>query len=264
MQLTIRTDGGSRGNPGPAAAGIIICDAKGKLLYARGFFLGNTTNNVAEYEGIVRGLEEAEKLGGSEIKLFSDSELLVKQINGQYRVKSEQLKPYYQQVMEQIRKFKKVTVRHVRRSENAKADELVNGALDRGADYDGVSSKSKKDSPVGNKKYQKKKQEKVLLGKVDLLKKAQSGPKGAYKETLSKKEGFVSQIIRLEAGEETRTEGEWEQTTVTVLAGRGTIEAAGNKESLYEGLWVQLGSVKEMHFSAHAGEPLVLLITGSR
>jgi len=264
MQLTIRTDGGSRGNPGPAAAGIIISNAKGEILCAEGFFLGEATNNVAEYEGIVRGLAAAKKLGGSEIKLFSDSELLVKQINGQYRVKSEQLKPYYQQVMEHIRKFKKVTVRHVRRSENAKADELVNLALDRKADYDGGPSKSKKEGQGGKEKTQKKKQDKVLLGKADLLKKARSGPKGVSKETLSEKDGFVWEIIRLDAGEEIQTEGDWGEVTVTVLAGRGTIEAAGNKESLYEGLWLQLGSVQEIHFSAHASEPLILLITGSR
>jgi ribonuclease HI len=137
MHLIIKTDGGARGNPGPAGAGVIISRNNGPELFAGGFFLGNATNNVAEYVGIVRALELASQLGGTKLEIFCDSELVVKQINGQYRVKNDNLRKYYRQIIELRKKFPGFTISHIYRQDNKDADAMVNQALDAEADIGG-------------------------------------------------------------------------------------------------------------------------------
>ena len=122
-------DGGSRGNPGPAAAGFILADSSGTQLVGKGFFLGQTTNNVAEYTGFLKALEAAKQAGAEQLTVFSDSELLVRQINGQYKVKSEQIRPLFQKAVDLLVGFKNWQVRHILREKNQQADELVNRAL---------------------------------------------------------------------------------------------------------------------------------------
>ena len=129
-KLIAYIDGGSRGNPGPGASAFILNDANGKRLEARGFFLGKVTNNIAEYTGFIKVLEAAVQYDAEHISVFSDSELLVRQINGQYRVKSEQIKPLFQQAVDLLGRFKSWQVRHVVREKNKLADKLVNQALD--------------------------------------------------------------------------------------------------------------------------------------
>jgi phosphoribosylglycinamide formyltransferase-1 len=136
-------DGGSRGNPGPAAAAFMLKDSSGKQLEAKAFFLGRATNNVAEYTALVKALEAAAQFGSEQISIFSDSELLVRQINGQYKVKSEQIKPLYQQAVNLLAKFKSWKVRHITRDKNEQSDSLVNQALDAESDI-GIKRKSTK------------------------------------------------------------------------------------------------------------------------
>jgi len=131
------TDGGSRGNPGPAAAGFILSEAGGAPLESKAFFLGKATNNEAEYTAIIRAIEAALQIGAEELTVFSDSELLVRQINGEYRVKSENIKPLYEQAVDLLSQIKSWKVRHVMRAENSQADGLVNQALDRMANVEG-------------------------------------------------------------------------------------------------------------------------------
>jgi len=133
-KLTIYTDGGSRGNPGPAAAGYIITDSTGRRVAAKGVFLGVATNNEAEYTGIIESIRHAKKLGAKSIELFTDSELLARQLTGQYKVKSPKLRPLYEEAMELFNSFIEHSVNHVRREQNKGADYLVNQALDRGKD----------------------------------------------------------------------------------------------------------------------------------
>ena len=128
-QLIIHTDGGSRGNPGPAGAGVEICDAKGRTCFRAGYFLGKTTNNVAEYTGLVRGLEAATKLGASEVQVFLDSELLVRQMNGQYRVRSERLAPLYEQAQRLCRSLESFEIQYIPRAQNQRADALADQAI---------------------------------------------------------------------------------------------------------------------------------------
>jgi formyltetrahydrofolate-dependent phosphoribosylglycinamide formyltransferase len=137
-------DGGSRGNPGPAAAAFVLNDASGAQLEAKAFFIGRATNNVAEYTGLVKALEAAAQIGTEQLSVFSDSELLVRQINGQYRVKSEQLRPLYQQAVSLLSRFKSWKVRHITRDKNKQADSLVNEALDAGHD---IETKRKSTTP---------------------------------------------------------------------------------------------------------------------
>ncbi len=128
------TDGGSRGNPGPAAAGICLYDTNDQLLHLEAFYLGNATNNVAEYTGVLKAIQTAKKMHANAIDLVSDSELLVKQLNGIYRVKSPNIKPIYQDVMALLSEFQTWKATHVRRHLNTEADALVNEALDAGTD----------------------------------------------------------------------------------------------------------------------------------
>ena len=123
-------DGGSRGNPGPAASAFVLTDTHGKQLQAKAFFLGKATNNFAEYTGIHKALEAAKSFGARQITVYSDSELLVRQINGQYKVKSEQIRPLFDRAVELLSAFESWQVRHVFREDNTKADGLVNLALD--------------------------------------------------------------------------------------------------------------------------------------
>lgn len=130
MRARLFTDGGARGNPGPAAYGYVLEDADGTVLDARGEAIGVATNNVAEYSGLVAGLTKAVELGVGELEVVSDSELMVRQMTGDYRVKNEGLKPLFQEASWLERKIRKVSYRAVRREHNKLADQLVNEALD--------------------------------------------------------------------------------------------------------------------------------------
>ena len=129
-KVVVNVDGGSRGNPGPAAAGAVAADPDGNVLAERGLYIGTETNNVAEYRALLLGLELARELGASEVEVVNDSELVAKQISGAYRVKHAGLKPLYLEAMEALRGFDSASVRSVRREHNTRADALVNAALD--------------------------------------------------------------------------------------------------------------------------------------
>jgi ribonuclease HI len=123
-------DGGSRGNPGPAALGARLVDADGNVLREIAEYLGVTTNNVAEWSALIAGLEAAIELGVRDLGVRLDSELVVKQLSGEYRVKHPNLQPLHARAKSLLRRFERVDVAHVRRKQNADADALVNRALD--------------------------------------------------------------------------------------------------------------------------------------
>ncbi len=129
MELTIYTDGASRNNPGEAGAGVyILQDGQPFEQIAR--YLGQTTNNIAEYTAAIIGLEHAVKAGAKRVRLFADSELLVKQVNGQYKVKNDGLKPLHGKVKELIARIGSVEVQYIPRERNKEADALANKAID--------------------------------------------------------------------------------------------------------------------------------------
>jgi ribonuclease HI len=130
VKAKLFTDGGSRGNPGPAAYGYVIEAEDGQVLAAHGEAIGRATNNVAEYSGLVAGLGKAAELGVRELEVVSDSELLVKQMQGKYRVKNEALKELWEDASDLEKRFARVRYTAVRRAHNELADQLVNEALD--------------------------------------------------------------------------------------------------------------------------------------
>jgi len=129
--LVLHTDGAARGNPGPAGAGAVLLDQKGREVATFKRYLGNATNNVAEYEALILGLTGALDLGVSTLTVKLDSELLVRQLSGAYRVKSPLLKPLHQKALALLRGFARAEVLHVPREKNRKADQLANQAIDR-------------------------------------------------------------------------------------------------------------------------------------
>jgi ribonuclease HI len=131
VRVVVHVDGGARGNPGPAAAAAVISGARdGAVLDEASAYLGETTNNVAEYRGLLLGLERAAALGATEVEVVNDSELVAKQVNGEYKVKHPDMKPLHAQAMAALRQFGGWSIRSVPRAQNADADRLVNEALD--------------------------------------------------------------------------------------------------------------------------------------
>ncbi|HSO93568.1 MAG TPA: ribonuclease HI family protein [Candidatus Dormibacteraeota bacterium] len=131
--VVIHTDGASRGNPGPASIGVVIAGQDGRVLVEFGEALRPTTNNVAEYTAVVRALERAAELEARRVRMMMDSQLVVRQLNGSYRVKHADMIPLYRRVLDLIQKFESVTFEHVPREQNVEADRLANQALDGGA-----------------------------------------------------------------------------------------------------------------------------------
>ena len=130
MRVTVNVDGGSRGNPGPAAIAAVATDGKGETLSERGERIGEATNNVAEYRAVLLGVELARELGADEIEVIGDSALIAHQVRGEWKVKEQHLKPLRDEVRSELETFKRWSIRNVPRAENARADELLNEALD--------------------------------------------------------------------------------------------------------------------------------------
>ena len=130
MKVVVHVDGGARGNPGPAAAACVISTPDGETLGEHTRLLGTATNNVAEYQALLLGLQCALELGASEVAVVGDSELIAKQVQGLYKVKHEAMRPLHQQAMAALARFENWSIQTVPRAENAQADGLVNAALD--------------------------------------------------------------------------------------------------------------------------------------
>lgn len=133
MTLVVHVDGGARGNPGPAAIGVVVSDTGGAVLEELGERIGVATNNVAEYRALLRGLELAGALGAREVEIVNDSELVARQLTGAYKVKHPSMRPLYEQAIAALRAFEGWKIRTVPRAQNARADALVNEALDAAA-----------------------------------------------------------------------------------------------------------------------------------
>ena len=127
--VEIFIDGGSRGNPGPSGIGVVILDKSGKKIKEFGKYIGETTNNIAEYNALLYGLEEALILRADEVLLNMDSELVAKQLTGDYRVKDTDIKPLFERAVNMLKGFKNFEIRHIEREKNKEADRLVNKAI---------------------------------------------------------------------------------------------------------------------------------------
>jgi ribonuclease HI len=135
VKVTVHVDGGARGNPGPAAAAAVVRDAaSGEVIDEATEYLGETTNNVAEYRGLLLGLARAAAAGTDEVEVINDSELIARQVNGDYKVRHPAMKPLHAAAVEALGRFRSWSVRTVPRAQNADADALVNQALDAAVD----------------------------------------------------------------------------------------------------------------------------------
>jgi ribonuclease HI len=132
QELIIFTDGGARGNPGKAGVGVVIYNTKKETIFEASKYLGETTNNVAEYSALILALKKAKELKAEKITCYADSELMVKQLNREYKVKNAGLAPLFLEVYNLSLGFKQISYHHVRREQNKRADELANEAMDRG------------------------------------------------------------------------------------------------------------------------------------
>ncbi len=130
MKIVVHVDGGARGNPGPAAIGVVVSGADGAVIDELAERIGDATNNVAEYWAVLAGLRRAAELGASELELVNDSELVARQLTGAYKVKHPAMRPLYEQAIGALRGFDSWRIRTVPRAQNARADALVNEALD--------------------------------------------------------------------------------------------------------------------------------------
>lgn len=130
QKLIIYTDGGARNNPGPAGIGVVIMNDKREVINEIAEYIGEATNNQAEYKAVVAAIKKAKELDAEELEFYLDSELVVKQLNREYRVKDAKLAPLFVQIYNAVMGFKKVTFKHVRREFNQEADKLVNEAID--------------------------------------------------------------------------------------------------------------------------------------
>ncbi len=129
-KLLLHVDGGARGNPGPAAIGVVVSDPDGTVIDELGEPIGVATNNVAEYRAVIRGVEWARSLGADELEIVGDSELIARQLSGAYKVKHPSMKPLYEEAMRALSAIERWSIRTVPRALNARADALVNEALD--------------------------------------------------------------------------------------------------------------------------------------
>mgnify|MGYP000513036561 CR=1 FL=1 len=132
--LRIEFDGGSRGNPGPAGIGVVVRAADGTTLLTLGRYIGAATNNVAEYQAVITGLEKALELGAQSVQVCGDSELIIRQLRGEYRVRNPGLQPLHRRAKALLARFKHVSLMHNQRKDNSLADRLANLAMDRRAD----------------------------------------------------------------------------------------------------------------------------------
>ena len=130
MKVIVNVDGGSRGNPGPAGIAAVATDPSGEILAERAETIGKATNNVAEYRALLLGIELARELGADEVDFVGDSKLIVEQVKGNWKVKQDHLRPLHTKAKDALRKLPKWSIRHVKRDENTRADELLNEALD--------------------------------------------------------------------------------------------------------------------------------------
>ena len=240
-------------------------DAGDKRLFAGGFYLGEATSNVAEYAAVLRALELAEQLGGTQLEIYCDSELVVKQINGQYRVKNANLKKLYQQVVDRLRQFDQVTVQHVYRSDNTEADALVNRTIDAGKDVGGMTpkreTKPKQDSSA-RPNTEGAETAQAIWTAVDLNSQANFSSAGPCRVVLGQQSGLKTELICLQLGQRLHIKAKWSQATITVMRGRGMITAGLEKKDVAAGSWLHLGPVKAVALTPDEGAQLVVIVTG--
>jgi ribonuclease HI len=264
MRLIIRTDGGSRGNPGPAGAGIVIRDEKRNLIFGGGFYLGEMTNNLAEYHALLIALQLAIKIDGTHIQVFSDSELLVRQVNGQYKVKNEHLRSLHQQVQELKGQFAQFMIAHVYREENAEADSFVNRALSAKSNVGGFPGQSG-DEPSGPSVDVQENSQSAGDGPavLDLRKKIAFNTHRVHRQSLGRQPELASELICLNPHQRYTIESDGVAGSAVLLEGGGAIVTGRQQLPLEKNAWLEWPPSRKFEFIS-GDETMVLLITRPR
>ncbi len=248
MKLTIRTDGGSRGNPGPAAAGVFIENEKGQAVFSGGFFLGRATNNVAEYNGIILGLQYAIKLGGTHITLFCDSELVVKQIKREYRVKNADMKVLFDKAITLIDQLEGFTIQHVYRSDNSAADSLVNESLDCQSDVGGFLATDHAETTP------------ITIDPILLNEKIHHSASGMHCERIIDNKSIIVELVSLDHNQAYPI-NTGSHTTLQVLEGSGSIITDDTETLIINGTLIYLDGSLAINLTANNDEAFSILIT---
>ena len=229
MHLQLRIDGGARGNPGPAAAGVFITDTDGTTVFAAGFYLGHATNNVAEYSALVRGLQHAKQLGGTKLDVFCDSELVVKQVNGLWRVKNPNLKKLCDQAKFLLAKFQSTSVKHVRREQNTEADALVNQALDCRADVHETPETASGDPATNTHQNNLAQHTLPPPNLADLEQLINFRDTEPVTQIVTQANGLKTALICLNPNQSCQFSDDWSHLTILVIRGAGTISTGPDK-----------------------------------
>jgi ribonuclease HI len=258
MKMILRTDGGARGNPGPAAAGVVIENSSGNTLFAAGFFLGEATNNVAEYQAIRKGVRQVLDMGGRNMVLYSDSELIVKQLRGEYRVKNPTLRECYQQVTALLDELDGFEINHVYREGNSEADALVNRSLDIRADVGDVagSSTTEKPSPSIDRTD--------LQGFLQIREKIRFSSTTPHIEIFHQNDNFTGKLICLDRGQSITLEELPDNCSLLLLRGKGMWQIEAETIAVETGHWFYLQAGQSMRVLADQGEQVVLLATETK
>lgn len=261
MRLTIRTDGGSRGNPGLAGAGVVIENDRGETVFSGGFYLGQATNNAAEYAGLLRSLEVAARLGGTDLRILLDSELIVRQINGRYRVKNARLKSYYDRVKALLGRFEKTTVEHVLRQHNSLADALANRAMDAGCDFVETDFSDPTSSPCQSSVESADTDNQSSQWPTNIRSMIQFSKNGPVPRLIGVGRDFHSELICIDTGQRF-TICVAGPSRLLILRGEGLVELAGRKASLETGSWLELSGGDSAELIAGSQSQIVAILIG--
>ena len=258
MHVNIWTDGGARGNPGPAAIGVVIKGEDEQTLYASGFFIEPTTNNVAEYVAIIQALKAAATLSASSFTLHSDSQLIVRQLNGEYKVKHPEMKIRFEQVQSLCQKFKTTEFIHVRRELNKEADALVNQAMDCCGDVgDALGDATAKDAPCNTSPTPTDHAPTTITNLKKLIT-FTSSPKII---TVNTTPNSATGLICLNSNQSITIPNQSKETTCCILKGDGVLKNNGTTSDIEIGSWCIVSQTGKVTIKSSSQSQLVALIT---
>jgi len=234
---------------------VVIRDERGGTVFAGGFYLGTGTNNAAEYEALLRAMKLAERLGGTELDILCDSELIVKQVNGQYRVKNAKLRRLFEEVTSRMRGFARVSVGHVRWENNSEADSLANRAMDSKSDVGGMvaGSADSQDAGAGAGGF---------LAVRDLAGWAIEDGAGVRKERLMEEGRIRTALFIVRPGHRCRLKPRTSEAMLTVVQGRGTVSSGGEGRTVGAPCWVRVRVSRELDLVAEGDRQLMVAVTG--
>ena len=262
MHVDIWTDGGARGNPGPAATGVVIKGEDGHDLFTAGYYLEPTTNNVAEYTAMIQALKAATHIKATSFTLHSDSQLIVRQLNGEYKVKHPEMKIRYQEIQSLLGHFNSSEFIHVRRELNKEADALVNQAMDCrgdvGIDAPLIETGTNHDAPANTQTPKATSETPPSLLNLKKLIKFSRSPKVIKVDANAT---TATGLICLDFNQSMNIPNQGKQTTCCILKGHGMLKSNSNASDLETGSWFMVEDNTEAIIKSTSDTQLIAIIT---